>query len=143
MKELLAIDETQAHDILSMLKYVASCDGSLPLHDVHKATIEIIATYLFKTDVDVDELEGTIDGAADKVTDPDIRRHTMNMAGMFPFLEEEHMEDRVDSIELLGKQFGYKKKFIKELHGLCHDSSMELALCQTRALSKEIGTPRK
>ena len=141
MKELLAIDEQQAHDILSMLKYVASCDGTLPLHDVHKATIEAIATYLFKTDVDADQLEGTIDGAAEKVTDPDIRRHAMNMAGMFPFLEEENMEQRVDSVEQLSKAFSFDKKFIKELHGLCHNSVMELGLCQLRGLSMESGMP--
>ena len=141
MKELLAIDEKQAHDILCMLKYVASCDGTLQLHDIHKGTIEAIGMYLFKSDVDAETLQGTIEGAAEKVPDPEIQRHVMNLAGIFPFLEEEHMEDRVNSIELLGKQFGYKKKFIKELHGLCHNSVMELGLCQLRGLTIEGGMP--
>ena len=120
MKELLAIDEKQAHDILCMLKYVASCDGTLQLHDIHKSTIEAIGTYLFKSDVDAETLQGTIEGAAEKVADPEIQRHVMNLAGIFPFLEEEHMEDRVNSIELLGKQFGYDARVVLRDGKLCH-----------------------
>jgi len=134
MKKILEVRGQQAEDILSMLKCVATCDGTLELHEVHKGTLEAFAEHLFHVEVDVDALEGSIDGAADKVADPELRRDVMNMAGILPFLEEENKEARVDTFTSLGNEWGYDRKFARELHKLCHGSVVEVSICQIRPL---------
>ena len=50
---------------------MATANGTLPLHDVHRQTIPAIAEHLFKTDADLDAINGTLQGAAEKVANPD------------------------------------------------------------------------
>ncbi len=132
MKKILEVRGQQAEDILSMLKCVATADGTLDLHEVHKATLHAMSGHLFQSEIDVDQVEGTITDAADKIVDEELRQEVMNMAGILPFLEEEHKETRIDVFARLGSEFGFNRKFAKELHKLCHNAVMELTICMLR-----------
>jgi len=139
MKKVLEVRGDQATAILSLLKCVATAEGTLELHEVHKATLHAFAEHLFHTEVDVDGLEGTLQGAGDAVADPDLRRDVMNMAGIIPFLEEADKEVRIDTFERLSEAFGFSRKFARELHKLCHGSVTEVSICQIRPLLLESG----
>ena len=139
MKKILDVDSNQAAAILSLLKCVATADGTLELHEVHKATLHAFAEHLFHTEFDVDGSEGTLQGARDAVADPDLQRDVMNMAGIIPFLEDADKEARVNTFAKLGEALGFNRKFARELHKLCHGSVTEIAICQIRPLLLESG----
>ena len=132
MKKILDVRGEQAEHVLGMLKCVATADGTLDLHEIHKATLHAMSAHLFQSEIDVDQLEGTIEGAADRIVDVELRQEVMNMAGILPFLEEEHKEARVDVFARLGSAFGFNKKFARELHKLCHEAVVELTICMLR-----------
>ncbi|MCH2160763.1 MAG: hypothetical protein MK085_02700, partial [Phycisphaerales bacterium] len=139
MKKILTVRGSQAEDILGLVKCVATANDSVPLHDVHKQTIHAIAEHLFHTDLDADAIVGTLDRAAEKVVDPEIRRETLNIAGIMPFLEEEHEDERIATFAQLARDLGFSRKFARELHKLCHHSVTEIGLCQLRGLTMESG----
>jgi hypothetical protein len=141
MKKILAVRGQQAQDILGLLKCVATGGGKFPLHEVHEQTMYAFAEHLFHTTVDMNEIEGTLDGAAEKVVDKELRGEVMNMAGIIPFLEEEHEEERIETFATLATEFGFSRKFARELHGMCHNAVLELTLCQVRPLGLAMGMP--
>lgn len=132
MKKILDVRGQQAEDILGLLKCVATADGELELHEIHRATLHAMSAHLFQSEIDVDQIDGTIEGAAEQVVDVELRQEVMNMAGILPFLEEEHKETRVDVLARLGNAFGFNKKFARELHKLCHEAVVELTICMLR-----------
>ena len=83
-----------------------------------------MSAHLFQSEIDVDQIEGTI-AVHEQVVDVELRQEVMNMAGILPFLEEEHKETRVDVLARLGNVFGFNKKFARELHKLCHEAVVE------------------
>ncbi|MCH2154269.1 MAG: hypothetical protein MK089_13095 [Phycisphaerales bacterium] len=135
MKKILEVRGDQARDILALLKCVATAEDTLELHEIHRQTLEAIAHHLFQAEVETDRLQASIDGAAETVEDPELRREVLNMAGILPFLEEENKEQRIDAFAHLAREFGFSKKFAKELHGLCHHAIMELTICMLRPAS--------
>ena len=141
MKKILAVRGQQAEDILGLLKCVATSAGTLPLHAVHKATLHAFAEHLFHTEADADQIDGSLAGAAQKVADPDLRGEVLNMAGILPFLEEENKEPRIETFACLARDFGFSKKYAKELHGLCRNAITELTICQLRPLGLAMGKP--
>ena len=141
MKKILEVRGQQAEDILGLLKFVATNGGDLPLHAVHKSTLHACAEHLFHTQVDIDQIDGTLEGAASKVAGQDLRREVLNMAGILPFLEEEGMEARVASFASLARDFGFSQTYAKELHGLCHGAVVHLTICQLRPLGLAMGEP--
>ena len=135
MKRILQLDGQLAKEILGMLKYVATAGGVLELHEIHKSTLDAIALHLFHTEVDVDQLEGSIEGAAETIEDNELRREILNMAGILPFLEEDNKENRIDAFANLSTAFGFSRKFARELYGLCHHAVVELTICMLRPAS--------
>ena len=142
MKEIVSIRGERAHAILGLLKQVATGDGAFELHEIHRETLLAMAEHLFQiTDFDPDSAHPPIESASEVVGDAELQQQVMNMAGIFPFLEEEHLEERIDAVGRLGDTFGFDKKFTKQLHKLSHEAVTGLALCLNRALSLEIGIP--
>ena len=141
MKKILAVRGQQAKDILGLLKCVATGAGRFPLHEVHDQALHAFAEHLFHTQVDMNQVEATLDGAAEKVVEQALRREVLNMAGIIPFLEEEHEEERIDTFAALASEFGFSRKFAKELHGMCHNAILELTLCLVRPLGLAMGSP--
>ena len=135
MKKILELQGEQADDILGLLKCVATAEGALELHEIHKGTLEAIAHHLFHTKVDLEALQVSIEGAGENIKDQELRREVLNMAGILPFLEEENKETRIDAFGHLASEFGFSKKFARELHGLCHHSIVELTICMLRPAS--------
>ncbi|MBG83553.1 MAG: hypothetical protein CMJ40_03280 [Phycisphaerae bacterium] len=139
MKHILSVRGDQAEDILGILKCVATAEGALDLHEIHKATLEAVAHHLFQMRIDVAEFKTSIDGAGERITDAGLRKEIMNMAGILPFLEEENMETRIDAVAHLGAEFKFSRRFARELHGLCHHAIMELTICMLRPASLTAG----
>lgn len=139
MKKILEVRGDDAIDILGLLKAVATAEGALELHEIHRLTLEAMAHHLFACEVDCDTLEGAIAGAGERITDPELRREVMNMAGIFPFLEPESMEPRVDVFERLGEAFELGRKYARELRHLCHEAVSELTICMLRPIALETG----
>tara|TARA_B100001059_G_scaffold234232_1_gene276247 strand:+ start:15227 stop:16306 length:1080 start_codon:yes stop_codon:yes gene_type:complete len=135
MKRILSVRGDQASDILGILKCVATAEGALELHAIHRSTLEALAHHLFQMEIDVDQLQASIDDAGERVSDAGLRKEVMNMAGILPFLEEENMEARIDAVAHLGAEFDFSKRFARELHGLCHHAIMELTICMLRPAS--------
>lgn len=135
MKKILELDGKQAEEILGLLKAVATAEGRLELHDIHKGTLNAIAHHLFHVEMELEHLEGVIEGAGDIIKDLELRREVLNMAGILPFLEEENKETRIDAFGHLADEFGFSKKFARELHGLCHHAIVELTICMLRPAS--------
>jgi len=141
MKKILEVRGPQAEEVLGLLKCVATNDGVLPLHEVHEATLRACAQHLFHTPVEIDRLDGTLEGAAAKVAEPELRREVLHMAGILPFLEEENQHARIDTFARLAREFGFSRTYAKELHGLCHGAVAHLMFCQLRPLGLAMGEP--
>ena len=115
MKEIVSIRGERAHAILGLLKQVATGDGAFELHEIHRETLLAMAEHLFQiTDFDPDSAHPPIESASEVVGDAELQQQVMNMAGIFPFLEEEHLEERIDAVGRLGDTFGFDKKFTKQ-----------------------------
>ena len=68
MKKILEVRGQRAKDILGILKCVATADGTLELHEIHKATLHAMSAHLFQSEIDVEQLDGSIAGAADSIS---------------------------------------------------------------------------
>lgn len=140
MKEIIQVRGEQAHAILGLLKQVATSDGAFALHEIHRETLHAMAEHLFQvTDFDPDAEHPPIKAAKEVAGTEELRQQVMNMAGILPFLEEEHLQERIDAVGRLGEAFGYDRKFTKRLHQLSHEAILGLAICLNRALSLEVG----
>jgi len=139
MKAIMNVRGQEAMDVAGLLKGVATQEGLLPFHEIHKETLNAVVEHLFKSDFGLEDLNTSFDGAAEKISNPELRRDIMNMAGIFPFLEEENKEERISSFGHLATKLGFDKRFAKQLHKLCHDKVLSMALDQFRGLSLEMG----
>ncbi|MEC7353249.1 MAG: hypothetical protein VYD99_09010, partial [Planctomycetota bacterium] len=130
MKEIIQVRGEQAHAILGLLKQVATSDGAFALHEIHRETLHAMAEHLFQvTDFDPDAEHPPIKAAKEVAGTEELRQQVMNMAGILPFLEEEHLQERIDAVGRLGEAFGYDRKFTKRLHQLSHEAILGLAIC--------------
>jgi hypothetical protein len=141
MKRILEVRGEQARQILGLLKQVATNEGALPLHEIHRETLLAMAEHLFHGDFDPDDAAPTFAEAGDLLTDRELRRDVMNMAGILPFLEEEHEQERIDAVGRLGEAVGFDRKFTKQLHQLSHEAVTGIAICLYRPFSLEVGAP--
>ena len=139
MKALMQVRGQQAEDVLALLKGVATDEGRLPLHEIHQKTLDAVAEHLLKTDLDIAALATSLEGAGERVSDPELRLEVLNMAGVLPFLEEETLEQKVGAFERLAEGFGFDKKFAEELHALAHKKATHLELDSLRAARLELG----
>ena len=142
MKKILAVRGDQAQAILGLLRQVATNEGALPLHEIHLETFHAMAEHLFQTTYDPDARVVPFSEAHTIVgDDEELAKEVMNMAGIFPFVEEENEQERIDAVGRLGEAFGLDKKFAKRLHQLSHEAVTGLAICLYRPLSLEVGAP--
>ena len=142
MKKILAVRDQQAASILALLKQVATDDGRFPLHEIHLETLHALAEHLFQTTFDPDAPSVPISGAGEIVGDDhELAMEVMNMAGILPFVEEEHEQERIDAVGRLGAALGLDGKFAKRLHQLSHEAVTGMAICLYRPLSLEVGAP--
>ena len=141
MKKILEIRGDDAQLMLGLLRQVATNEGACPLHELHRETLQAMATHLFHTDFDPDAPAVSFADAKTHVVDPDLQRDLMNMAGVFPYLEEDHLQDRIDAVGRLGEAMGFDRKYVKRLHQLSHEAVTGLAICLYRPLSLEVGAP--
>ena len=142
MKEITRVRGEQAVGILGILCQVATDEGAFELHEIHRDTLLAMAEHLFQVeDFDPDATPPPLAAAGDFADGPELRQQVMNMAGILPFLEEEHLQERIDAVGRLGEVLGYDRKFAKQLHKLSHEAITGLAICLNRGLSLEIGTP--
>ena len=142
MKKILAVRDQQAASILALLKQVATDDGRFPLHEIHLETFHALAEHLFQTTFDPDAPSVPISGAGEIVGDDhELAMEVMNMAGILPFVEEEHEQERIDAVGRLGAALGLDGKFAKRLHQLSREAVTGMAICLYRPLSLEVGAP--
>lgn len=141
MKKILEVRGDAAQAMLGLLRQVATNEGVLPLHEVHRETLQAMAEHLFHTDFDPEAVAVPFSEAKGRITDEDLQRDLMNMAGIFPFIEEEHLQDRIDAVGRLGEAMDFDRKYTKRLHQLSHEAVTGLALCLYRPLSLEVGAP--
>lgn len=142
MKKILSVRDEQATSILAILKQVATDDGRFPLHEIHLETLHALATHLFQTTFDPSAPEIPIaDARAVVGDDHELAMELMNMAGILPFVEEPHEQERIDAVGRLGDALGIDRKFTKRLHQLSHEAVTGMAICLYRPLSLEVGAP--
>ena len=142
MKKIIAIRGEQAASILAILKQVATNDDRYPLHEIHLETFHALATHLFQTNFDPDAPAVPISRAGEVVGDDhELAMEVMNMAGILPFVEEAHEQERIDAVGRLGEALGLDGKFAKRLHQLSHEAVTGMAICLYRPLSLEVGAP--
>ncbi|MDG2021173.1 MAG: hypothetical protein P8J59_04405 [Phycisphaerales bacterium] len=141
MKRILEVRGTQAVAILGLLRQVATDEGVLPLHEIHLETLRAMAEHLFQTTYDPDSPPPPFSEGLDIVGDKELARDVLNMAGILPFVEEEHEQDRIDAVGRLAEALGFDHKFAKRLRQLSHESVSALAICLYRPFSLEVGAP--
>ncbi|MCP4833188.1 MAG: hypothetical protein GY895_00350 [Phycisphaera sp.] len=142
MKKILAVRGPQAASILALLRQVATDDGRFPLHEIHLETFHALAEHLFQTTFDPAAPDVSISEAGKVVGDDhELAMEVMNMAGILPFVEQEHEQERIDAVGRLGAALGLDGKFAKRLHQLSHEAVTGMAICLYRPLSLEVGAP--
>lgn len=139
MKRILQVRGEQATSILGLLQQVATDEASLPLHEIHRETLLAMGEHLFQIEFDPDAAAPALADAGTLVSDLDLRRDVMNMAGILPFLEEDDQAARIDAVGRLAEAMDVDRKFVKELHGLCHEAVVGMAICLYRPFSLELG----
>ncbi|MCP4495680.1 MAG: hypothetical protein GY825_02755 [Phycisphaeraceae bacterium] len=123
MKKILNVRDEQAASILAILKQVATDDGRFPLHEIHLETFHALATHLFRTTFDPDAPEVPISRAGEVVGDDhELALEVMNMAGILPFVEEAHEEERIDAVGRLGDALAVERKCAKRLEQVSHSA---------------------
>jgi hypothetical protein len=142
LKKILTVRGEQATSILAILKQVATDDDRFPLHEIHLETFQALADHLFQTTFDPDAPAVPISRAGEVVGDDhELAMDVMNMAGILPFVEEAHVQDRIAAVGRLAEALGFDHKFAKRLHQLSHEAVSALAICLYRPLSLEVGAP--
>lgn len=141
MKEILAVRGDRAKMIIGLLRSVATDEGAFGLHPIHRETLEAMSGHLFDTPFDADAPPIAITDAGSIAGDEKLAMQIMNMAGILPFAEEEHEQERIDAVGRLATALGLDGKFAKRLHQLSRESVTALALCLYRPLSLEVGAP--
>ena len=141
MKKIMTVRGQGAEDITGLLKGVATNEGELPLHPIHKRTLEAVCEHLFHSEVDVDALGHSLADAETKVADLELRQEVLNIAGVLPFLELETMGRKLEAFSRLAQNFGFDRRFSKELIQLCHKKAGQLEIDSLRAGALEVGAP--
>ncbi len=141
MKEILAVRGDQAERIIGLLRAVATDDGAFELHPIHRETLEAMAEHLFETRFDPAAPAVALSEAGSIAGDEKLAMQIMNMAGILPFAEPEHEEERIAAVGRLGTALGLDERYAKRLRELSRESVTSLALCLYRPLSLEVGAP--
>ena len=72
MKQITAVRGELGHTVLGLMKAIATDEGKLPLHEIHRSTLEAMGTHLFHQDVEAEALEGTF-ARHDRIDDAALR----------------------------------------------------------------------
>jgi len=136
--DILQIRDDAARNVLTTLKGIATADGTLPLHDIHRKTLEAIATNLFSTTVDIDALPDTAAAAANQVPE-NIRREVIHLAGIIPVLEDEHKLERAKALHAVSRQWGVEAAFTKAIEDVAHNHKARLLMHALQESRVELG----
>ena len=139
MKQITAVRGELGETILGLMKAVATDEGKLPLHAIHRSTLEAMGTHLFHQEVDPDALAGTF-ARHDAIEDPGLQAEVLHMAGVIPYLEEETVEQKALALGRLGKLWGNEDRVVRGVLALAKGHKRLLYMDTTRMSRYEFGS---
>lgn len=139
MKQITSVRGERGRAILVLMKAVATDEGRLPLHDIHRSTLVAMGRHLFHVDVDPDALEADF-GRHDEIADAQLQAEVLHMAGVLPYLEEETVETKALALGRLAALWGIEDRVVKGVLALCKGSKRLLYLDTIRMNRYEFGS---
>lgn len=139
MKQITAVRGELGHTILGLMKAVATDEGRLPLHEIHRATLEAMGAHLFHQDVEPEALESTF-AFHERVEGPVLQAEVLHMAGVLPYLEEETVEQKALALQRLGKLWGIEDNVVRGVLALAKGHKRLLYMDTTRMSKYEFGS---
>jgi hypothetical protein len=139
MKKIAQVRGEAGHTILGLMKAVATDEGKLPMHEIHESTLQALANHLFHQEVDPSKLEANF-SAYDRIEDPELQKEVLHMGGIFPYLEEETVEQKASALVRLGELWGVRDNVVKGTLALCKGHKRLLYMDTLRMNKYEFGS---
>ncbi|USG62490.1 ubiquinone biosynthesis protein COQ4 [Sneathiella marina] len=132
------INEDQARYIMAVLKMIATANGTIEMHDIHRRTIEAIAKHLLISHIDLESLPGNLPEAAEEV-EAKMRHEVIHIAAIMAVLEVEGKGKRAQTLAELAKHWKLEKGFVLGVTGLVENHKMRIFLHVLQASKVELG----
>ena len=136
--ELLKLTNSQKKDALSLLLAIATDEGKVDLHEIHKQTIQAIGYHIFKIDDKVEDLLNSF-RIADNFTDEKVQKELLHLAAPMVFLEDEGKEQRALTLKTLAKKWHFKDHLLNQIYKGAEGHKLALLRCELRPSSVEQG----
>ena len=136
--EVLSLSKSNKKNILSLLAGIATDEGKLDLHDIHKKTIHAIGHHLLGIDESDDILSNTF-SVSESFTSKDVQSEILHLAGPLVFLEEAHQLQRSMAMERLAKKWKLKDKLVKTIIKTAEGKKLAILMCEVRPTEVEVG----
>jgi hypothetical protein len=138
-KKIFDLRGSSVKSVIQLLKGVATDEGRVPFHDIHRSTLVAIAEHIFQTPVDPDELDSDFGTAPDDIEDHELRREITHMASVLPYLEPDSIEPRAEALQRLASNWGVTDVTIKGAMDFARNKKTLIYLDSFRTNIPEMG----
>lgn len=138
-KKIFELRGNPARMVVQLFKGVATDEGKLPFHDIHRKTLTAIADHIFHMEIDVDELACDFASAQGATDDTELRREITHMASVLPYLEEDSIVQKTDALGRLASAWGVTDVTVKGAMDFARNKKMLSLLDSFRTNKPEMG----
>lgn len=133
MRQLFDRTPAEAEVILRCLKAVATAEGALPFHPVHRTTLEALCAHVLRVRLDPAAIGSRLPEDVERsVVDREVRRNLLHLAMTLPFLEPEHEPARFAVVRTLARRFGVHEQALDDACRAARGHYVRMALDTTR-----------
>lgn len=138
-KKIFNLRGEQAQKVLQLFKGVATDEGRLPFHDIHRKTLAAIGAHIFQSRVDVDSLASDFASAQGAIGDNELQHEITHMASVLPYLEPESIVAKTEALGRLAAIWGVSDATIKGAMAFAHGRKSLMVLDSFRTNKPELG----
>ena len=138
-KKIYSLRGPTAQSVVQILKGVATDEGRLPFHEIHRKTLIAIAEHIFETSVDPDEVGTAFESALGAIEDAELRHEITHMASVLPFLEPDSITPRAEALGRLAAMWGVKDVTVKGAMDFARNKKTLIYLDSFRTNIPEMG----
>ncbi|MAJ60589.1 MAG: hypothetical protein CBC48_11520 [bacterium TMED88] len=138
-KKIFDLRGSSVRSVIQLLKGVATDEGRVPFHEIHRNTLVAIAEHIFETSVDPDELDSDFASVQSDIEDNELRHEITHMASVLPYLEPDSMTPRAGALERLASSWGVADVTIKGAMDFARNKKTLIYLDSFRTNIPEMG----
>jgi hypothetical protein len=138
-KKIFSLRGTRTKSVIQLLKGVATAEGQVPFHDIHRKTLLAISEHIFETSIDPEELPCEFAGVQDDIEDHELRREITHMASVLPYLEPDSIGPRAEALGRLASNWGVTDITVKGAMDFARNKKTLIYLDSFRTNIPEMG----